>query len=66
MDFAIAEALQDLLQRIQKLLQAEVYPLEAAFLNQRFYAIEPQLREIIERHQAECLEAWHGYFGPDR
>ena len=57
MDFAIAEDLQDLLQRIQKLLHAEVYPLEAAFLNQRFYAIEPQLREIRKKVQAAGLWA---------
>ena len=57
MDFAISEALQDLLLRIKRLLEAEVYPLEAAFLNQRFYAIEPQLQAIRRKVQEAGLWA---------
>ena len=57
MEFAISEALQDLLLRIQSLLHAEVYPLESAFLNQRFYAIEPQLKQIRRKVQEAGLWA---------
>jgi alkylation response protein AidB-like acyl-CoA dehydrogenase len=57
MDFAVSEAMQDLLERIKTVLQSEVFPLESAFLNQRFYAIEPRLQEVRRKVQAAGLWA---------
>ncbi len=56
MDFSIAPPLQDLLRRIQDVLTTEVYPLESAFLNQRFYTIEPQLKQL--RRKVQELGLW--------
>jgi alkylation response protein AidB-like acyl-CoA dehydrogenase len=57
MDFAVSDALQDLLRRIQTVLREEVYPLEREFLNLRFYTIEPRLRELRRKIQAAGLWA---------
>jgi alkylation response protein AidB-like acyl-CoA dehydrogenase len=57
MDFAVSDAVLDLLRRIQKILSEDVYPLEQSFLNQRFYAVEPRLKEIRRKVQAAGLWA---------
>ena len=49
MNFAISAELQDLLSRIEALMQTVVYPLEPAFLSTRFSLLAPQLQAARTR-----------------
>ena len=57
MDFSLPSETQALLARFSEVLQKEVYPLEEAFLNQPFFAIEPRLREARAKVQQAGLWA---------
>ncbi len=57
MDFSLPSETQALLARFSEVLQKEVYPLEDAFLNQPFFAIEPRLREARAKVQQAGLWA---------
>lgn len=57
MDFSLPSETQALLARFSDVLQKEVYPLEDAFLNQPFFAIEPRLREARAKVQQAGLWA---------
>ena len=43
MDFSVSEEMQYLLANVEDVMQREVYPLERGFLEEGFYAIEPEL-----------------------
>jgi alkylation response protein AidB-like acyl-CoA dehydrogenase len=58
MEFAISIEMQDLLRRIDEFMHAHVFPKEAAFLHQPFFAIEPELKEV----RRKAKEA--GFFVP--
>ena len=51
MDFSTPPELQDLLNRITAFVKAEVFPREAAFLNQPFFQIEPDLKALRRKVQ---------------
>lgn len=57
MDFSLSTEKQELLARFSEFLRREVYPLESAFLNQPFFALEPTLRDARARVQAAGLWA---------
>lgn len=66
MDFSLPRETQALLARFGEFLQREVYPLELAFLNQPYFSVEPEIKKVRERVQAEGLwapqipKAWGG------
>jgi alkylation response protein AidB-like acyl-CoA dehydrogenase len=57
MDFSLPSETLALLARFSDFLQKEVYPLEDAFLNQPFFAIEPKLRAARAKVQQAGLWA---------
>lgn len=57
MEFAISVEMEELLRRIEAFMHAEVYPREAAFLNQPFFAIEPDLKAVRRKVQQAGLFA---------
>jgi alkylation response protein AidB-like acyl-CoA dehydrogenase len=57
MDFRIPPATQALLDRVEAVMHEAVYPLEPAFLSQRFSAVEPLLREARKKVKAAGLWA---------
>ena len=57
MDFRIPPATQALLDRVETVMHEAVYPLEPAFLSQRFSIVEPLLREARNKVKAAGLWA---------
>jgi len=57
MDFSLSSETQARLARFTEFLHKEVYPLEDAFLNQPFFAIEPTLRAVRTKVQKAGLWA---------
>lgn len=56
MDFAVSEKMQDLLGRIRAFVETELFPLEAAYLEKGFNALEPVLAE--KRAKVKALGLW--------